>query len=101
MKDKTKIIKDNYRECYKVELKFSEDEKYSILVAKETVTAFNNSLFAMEKKGKTEILKQFLFRVESAFAYYYDEDMFSKKAILDGLKEIAKEEGVYLKGEEE
>ena len=101
MKDKTKIIKDNYRECYKVELKLSEDEEYSIFVAKENVNTFKNSLFAMEKLGKTKVLKQFLCRVESAFAYYSDEDMFSKKTILEGLEEIAKEVGVYLKGEEE
>lgn len=100
MKDKTKIIKDNYRECYKVEVKIQEDEEYSILVAKENVNTFNHCLFAMEKKGKTKVLKQFLFRVESAFACYDDEYMFSKKTILEGLEVIAKEVGVYLKGEE-
>lgn len=100
MKDKTKIIKDNYRECYKVEVKISEEEEYSIFVAKENVNTFNNSLFAMEKLGKTKVLRQFLFRVESAFASYNDEYMFSKKTILEAFKQIAKEVGVYLKGEE-
>lgn len=52
MKDKTKIIKDNYRECYKVEVKIQEDEEYSILVAKENVNTFNHCLFAMEKREK-------------------------------------------------
>lgn len=53
---------------------------------------------AVEKTQK-EVVKDFLFKFESAFAYYDNEDMFSKKAILECAGEIAKELGLDLKGD--
>lgn len=51
------------------------------------------------EKAKREVVKDFLFKFESAFAYYDNEDMFSKKAILECAGEIAKELGLDLKGD--
>lgn len=49
------------------------------------------------KEIKKKTLKAFLFKIESAFAYYDNEDMFSKKAILECAEEIVKSLGVEIK----
>ena len=51
------------------------------------------------KEIKKKTLKDFLFKIESAFAYYDNEDMFSKKAILECAEEISKQLGLNLKGD--
>lgn len=40
-KEATALYDANYRECYKIEAVFSEDEKFSIFVAKEDVNTCN------------------------------------------------------------
>lgn len=48
-------------------------------------------------KGSKETAEKILFKFESAFAYYDNEDMFSKKAIFECLEEIVKSCGVEIK----
>ena len=57
--------------------------------------------YRLVEKTKKEVVKDFLFKFESAFAYYDNEDMFSKKAILECAGEIAKELGLNLKGDKQ
>lgn len=47
--------------------------------------------------GSKEAAEKILFKFESAFAYYDNEDMFSKKAIFECLEEIVKSLGVEIK----
>ena len=47
--------------------------------------------------GSKETAEKILFKFESAFAYYDNEDMFSKKAIFECLEEIVKSIGVEIK----
>ena len=47
--------------------------------------------------GSKETAEKILFKFESAFPYYDNEDMFSKKAIFECLEEIVKSIGVEIK----
>lgn len=49
------------------------------------------------KQASKETAEKILFKFESAFAYYDNEDMFSKKAIFECLEEIVKSLGVEIK----
>lgn len=49
------------------------------------------------KQARKEAAEKILFKFESAFAYYDNEDMFSKKAIFECLEEIVKSLGVEIK----
>ena len=51
---------------------------------------FNDAL----KQARKETVKEILFKVESAFAYFDNEDMFSKKAILRRVKEATNQYAV-------
>lgn len=49
------------------------------------------------KQARKETAEKILFKFESAFAYYDNEDMFSKKAIFECLEEIVKSCGAEIK----
>lgn len=49
------------------------------------------------EKERKETAEKILFKFESAFAYYDNEDIFSKKAIFECLEEIVKSLGVEIK----
>lgn len=48
----------------------------------------------IEEQIRKEAVKEFALKIESLFAYYGDEDTFSKKVILDRIGELLKEYGV-------
>ena len=60
----------------------------------EAEVYYKNIQIPRERK---ETAEKILFKFESAFAYYDNEDMFSKKAIFECLEEIVKSLGVEIK----
>lgn len=52
----------------------------------------------IENRIRKETVKEILLKLESVFAYYDNEDMFSKKAIFECLEEIVKSIGIEIKG---
>lgn len=51
----------------------------------------------IENRIRKETVKEILLKLESVFAYYDNEDMFSKKAIFECLEEIVKSIGIEIK----
>ena len=78
--------------------------KDSVVLSKEEFSQLlNNNIRAdvefLESelaKARKETAEKILFKFESAFAYYDNEDMFSKKAIFECLEELVKQFGVNL-----
>lgn len=86
-----KIIEEEYKKAFKGKVVLTTEE-YQDLVVK----SMDNFSSAMVKSRK-ETAEKILFKFESAFAYYDNEDMFSKKAIFECLEEIVKSIGVEIK----
>lgn len=63
---------------------------------KKTLSYIEN-LKEEKETARKAAAEKILFKFESAFAYYDNEDMFSKKAIFECLEEIVKSCGVEIK----
>ena len=68
-----------------------KDNKIALL--EETIDCIKFNVDSARK----ETAEKILFKFESAFAYYDNDDMFSKKAIFECLEEIVKSLGVEIK----
>lgn len=100
-KDISDFIKDiNYIRSYLQDSVVLSKEEYK-RITKELVTEQRATEIAKEyfEKIRKETAEKILFKFESVFAYYDNEDMFSKKAIFECLEEIVKSIGVEIKGE--
>lgn len=98
-KDIADFIKDiNYIRSYLQDSVVLSKEEYK-RITKELVTEQRATEIAKEyfEKMRKETAEKILFKFESAFAYYDNEDMFSKKAIFECLEEIVKSLGVEIK----
>lgn len=86
-----KIIEEEYKEALEGKVVLTTEE-YQDLVVK-SMGDFSSAMV----KARKETAEKILFKFESAFAYYDNEDMFSKKAIFECLEEIVKSLGVEIK----
>lgn len=91
LKDSVVISKEEY-EDYKKHVDTCVEEYHR--GQHEAELYYKNIQIPRERK---EIAKKILFKFESAFAYYDNEDMFSKKAVFECLEEIVKSIGIEIK----
>lgn len=103
-----KIIEEEYKEALEGKVVLSREE-YDTLKAENdkyvkdcidyiaTINKLENKVWEVEQQASKETAEKILFKFESAFAYYDNEDMFSKKAIFECLEEIVKSIGVEIK----
>ena len=88
---------NNYRKLPEDSVVLSREEYKRItteLVTEQRATEIAKEYF---EKIRKETAEKILFKFESVFAYYDNEDMFSKKTIFGCLEEIVKSIGVEIK----
>ena len=97
MHDNTKRYLEKIKE-ENAELK-AENERLKGISRGELVEVLNQEQKELQTilQTRKETTEKILFKFESAFAYYDNEDMFSKKAIFECLEEIIKNCGVEIK----
>lgn len=107
-KDIADFIKDiNYIRSYLQDsVVLSREEYDDLILAKKTFASDGEEVSSdtllstfkgIKEQARKETAEKILFKFESAFAYYDNEDMFSKKAIFECLEEIVKSLGVEIK----